>query len=159
MRLKNYLNELSMKSKTQLDVKQGNDYVDATIITTDGERFELTIDKGSWYYHPFVEKYNREMDEWEIVFTDETGSIKRVKKSPKIAIELFAAIEKVVTDFIKKYKPEAIRFTGTGDKEKLYRLLGKKIEKSGKYFDIDQEYGLLFQLVRKDILKSVGWKI
>lgn len=154
MRLKEYLNELSMKSDTQLEVKKGKNYVDAGITTTAGDEFNLTIDKGSWIF------YDRDVEEWEIAFTDDTGTIKTSPKSPKTAIELFAAIEKVVKDFIIKYKPEAIRFSGLGEsKDKLYSMLSKRIVKSGKYINIDPSAVNLFQLVRKDILKSQGWKV
>ena len=123
MRLTNFLSELSLKSKT--DIRRGtltSQYWDVDIILTTGDKFELTFEKWG--------------EKWDIIFTDESGSIETSTKGPKVALELFAAIEKVTTEFIKKVKPQYILFSSgafEAKKQKLYNTLAQRISKKANY--------------------------
>jgi len=127
MRLTNFLSELSLKSKT--DIRRGtltSQYWDVDIILTTGDKFELTFEK-------WGEKWG---EKWDIIFTDESGSIETSTKGPKVALELFAAIEKVTTEFIKKVKPQYILFSSgafEAKKQKLYNTLAQRISKKANY--------------------------
>ena len=123
MRLTNFLSELSLKSKT--DIRRGtltSQYWDVDIILTTGDKFELTFEKWG--------------EKWDIIFTDESGSIETSTKGPKVALELFAAIEKVTSEFIIKVKPQYILFSSgafESKKQKLYNTLAQRISKKANY--------------------------
>jgi len=75
--------------------------------------------------------------DWYIAFQKDESDIK--DNSVKIGLQIFAAVERIVTSFITQEKPESFSFTGTGKTRiKLYDLLARKILKSGKY-ELDKE--------------------
>jgi hypothetical protein len=121
--------ELAMRADTNIKInREESNYFHAIITLSDGELFELFIHQGSLMVGALS------LEEWEIVFQDKYGSTKSSQKGGKVALELFAALENVVGYFIKKYQPEAIRFSGASkSKQKLYKLLAKKISKHGYY--------------------------
>jgi 6-phosphogluconolactonase/glucosamine-6-phosphate isomerase/deaminase len=149
MRLDKHLNELAMKANTKIITKKGRKFYDADITLSSGDYFQLTIEKGSFLYQS--KKGEIKLEEWEIVFEDERGFIKTNKRGTKVALELFAAIESVVSDFINIEEPDAILFTGTGkSKIKLYNLLARKIAKGG--YVIRNTTNEIFSLIRKDLI-------
>lgn len=139
MKFQEYIKELSMKKGTKIDVYKGKYEYNAKIELEDGT---------TWLYNAM--DYNGD-DEWDIVFyepsQDDVGSNYKVNKiltknKPKIALETFAAVEKITYDFIKYHKPMIITFNAQGrSREKLYDLLAKKIVKSGKY-ELSKDVGL-----------------
>ena len=124
MKLKSYLNELSMKAKTNIEVHKslGREY-NAKITLSDGT---------TWLYNAVDYEGSGTFD---IVFyaPSDSKSIPSGNKN-KVALETFAAIEKITMDFIKYEDPDYITFNAHGkSKVKLYDLLAKKIVKSKKY--------------------------
>jgi hypothetical protein len=124
MKLKQYLTELAMKSGTTIDVKKkrGFEY-NAKIGLKDGTH---------WFFNAVNDPGE---DNWNISFwQSELAGPQEIKDKRKAGLQLFAAIEKLMHDFIKWGKPEYFYFTGTGtSRVKLYNTLAKKILKDGKY--------------------------
>jgi len=103
-----------------------------------------------------------------ITFEDDRGNTLISKKDKGVAIQLFAAIESIVSEFVKSEKPILINFSGNSkekSKLKLYSLLAKKIAKSGytlqtkdnhviKYY-FDHAYNLMRTDVYKEILDQL----
>lgn len=161
MRLRQFLNELSMKAGTQIRDYKDGDTLTWVITLSTGDEFQLLIGPDWMDLHN-----GRKIERYEILFVDSEGNIKTSKKSPKVAIELFAAIEKIITSFIVRHKPPVIAFaapkpsstSSEASKKKLYKLLAKKVAKGGKYIlltkdnhigkyvDMDTEH-----LVRKEV--------
>lgn len=71
---------------------------------------------------------------WEVYFEDEQGEIDIQPKRKGAAIEVFSALEVVIKKFLTSKKPPVFHFSsnvGEGSRVKLYKLLAKKISKSG----------------------------
>ena len=123
LKLEEYITELAMKSDTDIDLghKKG-DYFNAKITLGSGD---------IWYFNATNDMGD---GDWSIVFYAPSMSPGIRGDKNKVALETFAAVEKLVKDFIDKEKPERFHFTGTGtSRVKLYNTLAKKILKSGKY--------------------------
>ena len=110
-----------MKADTKIDVaKKKGEFYNAQIILSDGT---------TWLYN--AEKY---LDEWTIVFYTPVGKTQPTENKGKIALETFAAVERLTKEFIEYQKPERFSFSGGGrSRNKLYDLLAKKIVKTKKY--------------------------
>ena len=104
MKLKSYLNELSMKAKTNIEVHKslGREY-NAKITLSDGT---------TWLYNAVDYEGSGTFD---IVFyaPSDSKSIPSGNKN-KVALETFAAIEKITMDFIKYEDPDYITFNAHG---------------------------------------------
>lgn len=125
MRLKQYLFELAMRKGTIIDRVSftKNETFGARITLEDGElfRFEANI-------------YNE--DFWDVTFEDQHSKTSQQPKGMNVALELFAALEKVFTDFMKKANPDEIQFSAANyekSRVKLYHLISKKIAKKGNF--------------------------
>ena len=123
MKLKQYLTELAMKSGTIINVKKKRGFhYNAKIDLEDGTQ---------WFFNA-VNNDPRDEDSWDISFYQ--SGMEEVKDKRKSGLQLFAAVEKLVRDFLKWGKPEYFYFTGTGaSRIKLYETLAKRILKDGKY--------------------------
>jgi hypothetical protein len=123
MRFKRYIiNELSMKKGTEISpAKVSKEVYEQTISLEDGLIFK------------FKAHYFRSDDMWEIVFEDEEKRTYQIGKRKGAALELFAALENVLKNFILKTLPNKFRFTADVEEKsrvKLYDLIAKKIEKT-----------------------------
>lgn len=135
MRYKKYLHELAMHKDTKIRFSKKK-----------GERFnaKITLEDGQEYL--FQAETYKDEDDWYIAFEKDRGKLP-TGDTAKIGLQIFAAVEKIVTSFIIQEKPESFSFTGTGNSRiKLYDLLAKKILKSGKY-----------ELDKEDLLQGVKW--
>lgn len=113
-----------MKSDTKIDViKKKGDLYNAKIDLEDGTQ---------WFFNAVNEPRK---DNWNISFwQSELAGPQEVKNKHKVGIQLFAAVEKLVSDFLKWGEPEEFSFSATGTSRiKLYNTLAKKIIKTGKY--------------------------
>jgi hypothetical protein len=160
MRLRQFLNELSMKRGTTIKDYKDGDTTTWVIETTNGDTFQLLIGP-DW----MDLKDGTKIQRYEILFVDDKGSLVTSKKSTRTALELFAAIERIVTTWIIRNKPPVIVFGASSNtqqketsKKKLYVLLAKKIAKTGKYILLTKDnhigkYQLkdLQYLVRKEV--------
>ena len=123
MKLKLYLTELSMKSGTKIDaVKKKDQYYNAKITLSSGD---------IWYYNATNDMGE---DDWGIAFYAPSTSPGIRGDKNKVALETFAAVEKLTKDFLKEFKPKKFYFTASGaSRIKLYQTLAKKILKDGTY--------------------------
>ena len=166
MRLKQYINELSMKANTNITSRgsQGN-YEGFRIDIDDGEAYEVDIYKGSGVFSlANTDKYGKDsfmfLEKWDIYFSDaKTGAIEKLEsepQKPKTALKLFAAIEAIMKSFIKNKRPEAMSFSGLGkSKVKLYDMLAKKIIKGGYVgYSVNAKYRPAkdYEFIRKDLI-------
>lgn len=123
IKLEQYMTELAMKKGTILDIaKKKDQYYNAKIILTTGDMwyFNATNDFGE--------------DEWSIAFYAPSLSPGIRGEKTKVALETFAAVEKLTKDFLKEFKPKKFYFTASGSSRiKLYHTLAKKILKDGTY--------------------------
>ena len=161
MRLKQYINELSMKKGTKIKFERDmNHLVLVEVVLEDDETFFIEFRRE--YVEDIFEIINKHDESiiaraekkglveytqikgtgsiaaWEIMFEDSAGEYGISSKRKGAAIELFAAIEQVTKRFIKSKKPEILVFTsdiGEQSRVKLYKLLAKKI-KTGGYKEI-----------------------
>lgn len=132
MRLRQYLNELSMKADTNIDIKKAKGkYFNALITLEDGTQ---------WLYNAEI---GMDDIEWLISFYAPSDKTQDIKDRSKVAVETFAAVIHLTEQFLKQEKPEAFAFQAMGrSRTKLYDLLAKKITKTGKYkLSIDRGLG------------------
>jgi hypothetical protein len=153
MRLDKHLNELAMRAGTKITTKGDKNY---TITLSSGDYFKLGLVKSMYKYWSMEKHSEKKLVSWEILFQDEKKSMvaKDNPKGSKVALELFAAIQQVVTEFIKKEKPEVIKFSSNKidkSKIKLYKLLAMRISKKHGYvIKTKQERDNI--LIRKDLV-------
>jgi len=122
MKLKQYLNELALKSETKINIKKQKDkFFNAKIELEDGV---------TWLFNA---TNDFDEDEWDITFYSPMGNNVEIKDKHKTGLQTFAAVEKLVTQFIKEQKPGEFHFTGGANNRSLYDFLSKKILKTGKY--------------------------
>lgn len=123
MKLKQYLYELAMKKGTVIKkAKKKDQYYNAEITLSTGDK---------WYYNASNDFGE---DNWGIVFYAPSLSSGIKGEKTKVALETFAAVEKMTKDFLKEFKPKRFYFTASGSSRiKLYNTLAKKILKDGKY--------------------------
>jgi hypothetical protein len=139
MRLKEYLNELAMKANTKIEPwNSGQAHGGARITLSNGEVFNFYISPGN------VELQDgTKIDRFELMFTDSKSEINTSAKGKNTAVELFAALEKIVKEFIQTQKPSVIEFSPANkdekSKQKLYVLLAKKIAKKFGYVIQDKD--------------------
>lgn len=152
MRLVKYLTELSRKSKdVSIDYNFRRDELQAKITIFDLKNFDPENPKlGDMELFRFnateVENFKRiglsKPDIfpapmgyiWWVEFDDYTGHTETTPKSPSIALKLFAALEEIMKELVKRYNPLQIIFTGKGgSKIKLYDTVSKKIKKIGGF--------------------------
>lgn len=172
MRLRQYITELTMSKKTKIEMlERGGRYKAWRITLEDGDFYDLSIverehsplyifRKYGLKFDPTDEQKNDEIfdlgksPKWvEIDFEDSSGDMVTVPKSPKEALQLFAAIEYWFKSWSKKKNPEGIIFDSTGEtsKNKLYANLAKRISKELDYINLSEYTGMdEFWLVRKD---------
>jgi hypothetical protein len=156
MRLQTYLLELAMKKGTQIEYESNTPSGIEVKITLERVMFKMMMwrliaDNGARFVpdRKSANKINKiqggkPFHYWAIYFSDEEGRMITISREKGVAIELFAAIEKIFRKFIQDKKPEAIKFSGSSEsKFKLYTLLAKKITKGikGEYFE---EYGSFY---------------
>ena len=135
MRLEKYLHELSMKKGTGFEIRQNP------------VEFMVDITLENYDEYSFYAGYDSEEDSWEVEFEHSVTGIRRRKVSPKIALELFAALEKAFTEFLKAKKPDSFSFSGSPDKIKLYDTIATKISRKAKYkleIENDPTGGLIY---------------
>jgi len=123
LKLEEYITELAMKSDTKIDVKrQKGMYFNA----------KITLENGvQWFFNATNEMDD---DEWDIAFYSASGHDPLTGNKNQMGLQTFAAVEKLVIDFIEAEDPEEFHFSATGkSRVKLYNTLAKKILKSGKY--------------------------
>lgn len=125
MRLRQYLTELAMRKGTKIKVHKGSNEYNAEIELEGGQK---------WLYNAMDYDGN---GIWDIVFYEPSKdmiSFDQKGDKHKVALETFAAVEKLTRDFIKYHEPSVISFNAQGkSRVKLYDLLAKKIVKSKKY--------------------------
>ena len=73
-----------------------------------------------------------------ITFEDASGSLDVKPKSPKVALQLFAALEVVFKKMISETEHDFIMFTGDSQHQRLYDVLAKRISKMGSYVNKSQ---------------------
>lgn len=167
MKLKQYLNELAMKSDTIIKQTDNRSFHISYDIKV-SKKNEFGFDQGETFQLDFYENLNdpstpeliklkqeTNLNTWEIDFNDQSKSYANKPKGKGIALKLFAAIEKLVKEFIKTKKPKVIVITGIGpQKAKIYDFLSKKIVKSGKYklFKHQDKIGAVWEMIRKDLI-------
>ena len=146
-----------------------NNSYSAVITLEDGQKFDIwTRNSGQIFSADAVGRQDTKysdpiwnidftktnIEKHEIFFTDQERNIETVPKEKGTAIQVFAAIEKFVTEWIKSSRPEAIQFeSGPTEKSKLklYTLLAKKISKAGyKHYTYRNDQ----HLIRKDLIKN-----
>jgi len=156
MRLYKYINELSMGSNTKITIDINSyDGFFATITMFDNEaenKFYFEAYRSDWA--SLVYKTLQEVgvnpknisalyesvfknEHFEITFKDEKYKLTQIKKTPKIALQVFAAVEELTKQFIKSRKPLIFSFsakTTEPSRVKLYDLLSKKITKLSKKY-------------------------
>ena len=123
MKLKHYLTELAMKSSTKIKLakKKDEDY-----------NAKITLSTGDEWFYNATNDFGE--DNWDIAFYGPSLSPGIKGDKNKVALETFAAVEKLTKDFLKEFKPKYFYFTGTGTSRiKLYKTLAKKILKDGTY--------------------------
>lgn len=123
---KRYLTELSMKREATLDVDTNSEnQYKIKIKLEDGEIFWFICNR---------EGKKKGFETWEIVFLDKNNNAKMAPKSKGTALQLFAALPKVVEMFIKAKQPTTFYFTADPfetSRVKLYTRLAKRIAKHG----------------------------
>lgn len=132
MKFKQYINELSMRANTSIDIKkQKGKYFNALITLEDGTQ---------WLYNAEI---GMDDTEWLISFYAPSDKTQDIKNKSKVAVETFAAVIHLTEQFIKQEKPEAFAFQAMGKSRiKLYDLLAKKITNTKKYkLSIDRGLG------------------
>ena len=159
MKFKKYLTELSMQADTQIEKHNIGRELEYRITLAAGPIFKLYIGPEKSHL-----KTGEEIERHGIAFTDNRGNTLMSPKDKGVSIQLFAAIQSIVSEFVKSEKPILINFSGNSkekSKLKLYSLLAKKIEKSGytlqtkdnhvtKYY-FDHAYDLM----RNDVYKEI----
>ena len=149
-----YINELSMKKGTHISnplhtkVKSGTQTYNQEIILDDGLSFR------------FTGFYIRVAGIWNIQFSDENDNLDKAPKRKGASIELFAALEKVMMQFIEKTLPDKMEFRADLDEKsrvKLYDLLAKKIKKKYgfNYKRVTTSISVLYQFMHKSV--QGGW--
>lgn len=141
-RLKSYINELSLKRNAEIRVKTSTSSGKVYEISFDNHLFTLEIFQGKIktnFYNKFVLKKpevftnpEKFIKEWEIEFFDEEHEMDQNPKGSKVALTLFAAIEKILTKFIIENDPMALSFDPSDEspsRKKLYKTLANKIER------------------------------
>lgn len=144
MRLTRYLNEMTMKSKdVNIEKAKSSSKKYSQIINIENTKFTFravleTVGDLAYdfkYEYPFLTKYAPDDEHaWYVDFIDEEGGIKQVQRGKDIALKLFAALTKVIEDFIKSKKPDAFLFSADESEQsrvKLYNLIAKKITRFG----------------------------
>jgi hypothetical protein len=123
MRLKKFLNEMSISKNTNISVLNADKWTyEVKIVLEDGLMFI------------FSAIFKRNTEEWDVSFEDAEGNYGMSQKREGAGLELFASLEKVMSDFIKKYNPENIVFSAESKEQsrvKLYGTLAKKLERFG----------------------------
>lgn len=135
MRLENYLSELAMKKGTVINV---------VTATPKNYLVKITLEGGELFTFEAAEQDDKYAKTWTIAFEDSSGSLHVSPKDKGVALQLFAALEMVFINFIKKYKPDDFEFSGYShekSKIKLYGTVAKKIAKRAKYFMQSQTAG------------------
>lgn len=189
MRLNRYITELSMAKKPKIkilnkptlyhadieldmeDVYQQSKllfYFDATLDTVPSYmrgHFPVLMKSYNDYFTAIEEMHGNPNDLpapaiWTITFEDSAAHMEIEEKPRGVALNLFAAIEKVMRDFVKAKKPLVFSFSSEEFEEsrvKLYNLLAKRISKKGGY-DVEVQKGLAqFYLFTKKGLKDNWW--
>lgn len=137
MKFKNYLTELSLKKASfQVSMSTSTEF-----------RAKITTEHGNFIYSAkqFLSEKNMSLDKtlldeldiegrhkyiWEISFEDAMGRHYKVTTERGTALQVFAAVEEITKQFIKKYKPKLVTFSaevGEASRVKLYKLLARKI--------------------------------
>lgn len=121
MRLKIYLTELTMSANTKIKYTSSSRSFNAGITLESGAYFLFRgdiITKGQWY----------------IYFEDEKGTMSKAPKERGVALQLFAALQEVLKNFIKTKKPMRFEFKGMpgeASREKLYNTIALRMPKLG----------------------------
>ena len=92
---------------------------------------DITLKNYDAYY--FAADYDSDNNDWEVEFEREGSGIQRVKIDRKVLMELFAALEKAFSEFLKTKKPDSFYFTGSKDRIKLYDTIARRITNKTKY--------------------------
>jgi hypothetical protein len=121
MKLKQYLKELSMSKKTGIEYK------------ISAVEFLAYITLSNYDEYVFFADYDSDNTYWEVEFESGESGIIRRDVEPKIAVELFAALEQAFSKFIQSKKPKVFGFSGATDRIKLYDTIAKKITSKTKY--------------------------
>lgn len=103
-------------------------------------KFKIAGGGGNWQGYKFILN-NREFDvefvskhnpdDYELVFSDEDGSIEKTGKGG--ALSIFSTVFNIIKQFIKSHNPKIIRFSAKKDRESLYDVLSKKISQNINY--------------------------
>jgi hypothetical protein len=151
MKFRNYLTELSLK-KASFQV---------TMSTSAEFRAKISTEHGNFIYSAkrFLTEKNMSMDTtllaklgidgkheflWELSFEDAMGRHYQVPTERGTALQVFAAVEEITRQFLKKYNPKIVTFTaeiGEASRVKLYSLLAKRIMRKGYELYEHVKYG------------------
>jgi hypothetical protein len=155
MRFQQYISELAMSADTKMNIiNNAKDKYVVKIELRDNISFKFSCvytSEDTTYYIlkkknliPKLKKKNlidTKWEEyafaWEVYFKDDSGSTQISPKRKGAALELFAALEVAIKEFISKKKPIIFYFSADNDEQsrmKLYRHLAKKIKKAGYKF-------------------------
>jgi hypothetical protein len=159
------LDELSMTRGTKIDKRETGDFIELEIRLETDDYFFVRITKFNIYPRSFSLIFGEKLslkplpednvlDKWVITFQDSWRSEKINPKEKGVALQLFAAIEKSLTDLIKARKPHVLNYETSDSapsRKKLYDTLAKRIEKSGKYKYVHGKSGKYY-FVRRDLI-------
>ena len=143
MRLNNYITELAMKKDTDIKrAKKKDQYYNAKITLSTGD---------VWYYNA-TNDFGE--DNWNISFYGDSLSPGVRGDKHKVALETFAAVEKLTKEFLKEFKPNRFYFSASGvSRIKLYQTLVKKILKDATYKEAPHDrtlQGHHWRFIRKE---------
>lgn len=146
MKLKQYINELSMTKGTKISSPE---YRKESIYNQRITLHDNIIFQFQGYYF-------KTSDIWEIDFVDENNKADISPKRKGASLELFAALEKVLDEFMNKALPNKLEFRATIDEKsrvKLYDRLAKKLaSKYGfKYNRKVTSISVLYQFIHKSV--------
>ena len=146
MKFQKYINELAMSADTKVNIiNNAKDKYVVKIELRDNISFKFSCvytSEDTTYYilkkkNLIDTKWEEYAFAWEVYFKDDSGSTQISPKRKGAALELFAALEVAIKEFISKKKPIIFYFSADNDEQsrmKLYRHLAKKIKKAGYKF-------------------------
>jgi hypothetical protein len=163
-----FLNELAMKASTQITYYKNTSKLFAARIHLEGGRFFI-FEAEKINEYEFDKEYGDGMPEelvfdedgnyfgnrsiiWDIVFTDEEGDIEQKQTDRRVALQLFAALQEVFKEFIKRKNPKLFCMAAANyepSRVKLYKTIVKKIKGYSVSTKNYKDYGFLIWFFKK----------
>jgi len=165
MKLKKYLNELSIKKNTDIKIRNASGTTYKAVITLNpeleypesrwfsfkGRRFDIEDFEDDWGsmssktfskiedIHGGKSGLNRwTKNIWEVIFSDEDSNTAQYElKDKKLAFQLFAGLQKVMINFLEKYNPDVWYFSAKTKEQSRIKLYNTITKKLKQWYYVD----------------------